>query len=127
MCRYSLPTDLAINHVQMIVRLLASRLFNKTPKSINCGRTAAIRGCLCRLRQLARPTALYTSLSRIVVEPVEPRSSLLDLVVVPRVVKKSQESDEDEVSSVIFPKRSTNCLDQKITTDLAASSQLLKR
>jgi hypothetical protein len=58
---------------------------------------------------------------------VEPRSSLLDLVVVPRVVKKSQESGKDGVSSAIFPKRSTNCLDRKITTDLAASSQLLKR
>jgi hypothetical protein len=39
--------------------------------------------------------------------------------VVPRVSKKSQESGEDEASSAIFSKRSTNCLDRKITTDLA--------
>jgi hypothetical protein len=50
-----------------------------------------------------------------------------NLIVVPRVSKKSQESGEDEASSAIFPKRSTNCLDQKITTDLADSSQLLKQ
>jgi hypothetical protein len=79
-CRYSLPADLAIDHVEVIVRLLVSRLFDKTPKFIDCRRTVAIRGCLCHLRQLARPTALYTSPSRIVVELVEPRSSLLDLV-----------------------------------------------
>jgi hypothetical protein len=79
-CRYSLPADLAIDHVQVIVWLLASRLFDKTPKSIDCQRTAAIRGCLCHLRQLAKPTALYTLPSRIVVELVEPRSSLLNLV-----------------------------------------------
>ncbi|NP_001170544.1 uncharacterized protein LOC100384561 [Zea mays] len=43
------------------------------------------------------------------------------------IPKKSQESGEDEASSAIFPKRSTNCLDRKIATDLADSSQLLKR
>jgi hypothetical protein len=79
-CRYSLPARLVVDHVQVIVRLLASRLFNKTPKSIDCRRTAAIHGCLHHLRQLARPIAPYMSLSRIVVEPGEPRSSLLDLV-----------------------------------------------
>jgi hypothetical protein len=40
-------------------------------------------------------------------------------VVVSRVSKKSQESGEDEASSAIFSKRSTNWLDRKITTDLA--------
>jgi hypothetical protein len=40
-------------------------------------------------------------------------------VVVSRVSKKSQESGEDEASSAIFSKRSTNYLDRKITTDLA--------
>jgi hypothetical protein len=79
-CRYSLPAGLAVDHVQVIVRLLASHLFNKTPKSIDCRRTPAIRGCLRHLRQLARPTSPYMSLSRIVVEPGEPRSSLLDLI-----------------------------------------------
>jgi hypothetical protein len=43
------------------------------------------------------------------------------------IPKKSQESGEDEASSAIFSKRSTNCLDRKIATDLADSSQLLKR
>jgi hypothetical protein len=43
------------------------------------------------------------------------------------VPKKSQESGEDEASSAIFPKRSTNCLNRKIATDLADSCQLLKR
>jgi hypothetical protein len=43
------------------------------------------------------------------------------------IPKKTQESGEDEVSSAIFPKRSTNCLDRKIATDLADSCQLLKR
>jgi hypothetical protein len=79
--------------------------------------------------------------SRIVVEPVEPRSSLLDLVesrtlgkkisevhvhrlssarsrlqskvvVVPCVIKKTQESGEDEASSVIFNKCSTKSSNQ---------------
>jgi hypothetical protein len=43
------------------------------------------------------------------------------------IPKKTQESGEDEVSSAIFPKRSTNCLDRKIATDLADSCQLWKR
>jgi hypothetical protein len=43
-------------------------------------RVLQVRSCLCHLHQLARPAALYTSPSRIVVKPVEPRSSLLDLV-----------------------------------------------
>jgi hypothetical protein len=41
--------------------------------------------------------------------------------------QESQESGEDEASSAIFPKRSTNCLYQKIATDLMDSWQLLKR
>jgi hypothetical protein len=32
--------------------------------------------------------------------------------------KKTQESGEDEASSAIFPKRSTNCLNRKSATDL---------
>jgi hypothetical protein len=43
------------------------------------------------------------------------------------IPKKTQESDEDKASSTILPKCSMNCLDRKIATDLAASSQLLKR
>jgi hypothetical protein len=71
-----------------------------------------------------------------VVKPVIPcstttspaRSRLQSKVIVdPRVIKKSQESGEDKASSAIFPKRSTNWLDRKIATDLADSSQLLKR
>jgi hypothetical protein len=65
------------------------------------------------VRRCVAGAALYTSLSCV--------------VVVPRVSKKSQESGEDEVNSAIFPKRSTNCLDRKIATDLADSCQLLKR
>ena len=41
--------------------------------------------------------------------------------------QESQESGEDEASSAIFLKRSTNCLDRKIATDHAESSRLLKR
>jgi hypothetical protein len=61
--------------------------------------------------------------------PTSPARSRLQLkaVVVPRVSKKSQESSEDEASSTILPKCSTNCLDRKIATDLADSCQLLKR
>jgi hypothetical protein len=110
--RYSLPAGLAVDHVQVIVRLLASRLFNKTPKSIDCRRTAAIHGCQCHLRQLARPTTPYTSPFCVVVDPC--------------IIKKSQESGEDKASSAIT-KRSTNCLDRKIATDLADSCQLWKR
>jgi hypothetical protein len=102
---------------------------------------AAVRGCPRHLHQLARPAALNMSPSRIVVEPVEPRSSLLDLVesrtlgkkisevhvhrlssarsrlqskvvVVPCVIKKTQESGEDEASSVIFNKCSTKSSNQ---------------
>jgi hypothetical protein len=73
-------TDLTVDHVQMIARLLASLLFDKTPKSMDCRRTAAIRGYLRHLRQLAGPAALYTLPSCIVVEPVEPRSSPPNLV-----------------------------------------------
>jgi hypothetical protein len=60
-------------------------------------------------------------------DPTSPARSKHDLVVVSCVVKKSQASDEDVANSAIFPKRSTNCLDRKIATDLADSSQLLKR
>ncbi|XP_035817807.1 uncharacterized protein [Zea mays] len=61
--------------------------------------------------------------------PTSPARSRLQLkvVVVPRVSKKSQESGEDEASSAIFPKRSTNCMNRKIATDLADSCQLWKR
>jgi hypothetical protein len=48
-------------------------------------------------------------------------------VVVPHVSKKSKKLGEDEACSAIFPKRSTNCLDRKIATDLADSSQPWKR
>jgi hypothetical protein len=65
----------------VVARLLASSLFDKTPKSIDCRRIAVICDCLCHLHQLARPTALYTSPSRVVVELAEPRSFLLNLVV----------------------------------------------
>jgi hypothetical protein len=40
-------------------------------------------------------------------DPTSPAHSKLDLVVVPCVIKKSQESGEDEVSSVISTKCST--------------------
>jgi hypothetical protein len=49
------------------------------------------------------------------------------VIVVPCVIKKSQESGEDEASSAIFPKRSTNCLDRNIITDPADSRQILER
>jgi hypothetical protein len=58
--------------------------------------------------------------------PTSPARSKHDLVIVSCVIKKSQKSDEDEASSAIFPKRSTNCLDRKIATDLANSCQLWK-
>jgi hypothetical protein len=40
--------------------------------------------------------------------------------------RNPKKSGEDEASSAIFPKRSTNCLDRKIATDLADSCQLWK-
>ncbi|XP_035817866.1 uncharacterized protein [Zea mays] len=62
-------------------------------------------------------------------QPHSPARSRLQskVVVNPCVIKQSQESGEDEVLIAIFPKRSTNCLDRKIATDLTDSCQLWKR
>jgi hypothetical protein len=85
------------------------------------------------IRALAlRPSGFVRArVYRRVVEPVilcststSPARSKHDFVIVSCVIKKSQKSSEDEASSAIFPKRSTNCLNRKIVTDLADSCQL---
>jgi hypothetical protein len=67
-------------HLWSLTSCLASRLFDETLKLIDCRRTAVVCGYLRHLRLHTRPAALYTSPSRIVVKPVEPRSSLHNLV-----------------------------------------------
>jgi hypothetical protein len=65
----------------------------------------------------------------LLLNPTSPARSRLQskVVVNPCVIKQSQESGEDEVSSAIFPKRSTNCMGREIATNLVDSCQLLKR
>jgi hypothetical protein len=71
----------------------------------------------------------YASLIKYSVEDFNRRSSLFRASSrnIPCVIKESQGSDEDEASSVIFPKRSINCLNRKIATGLVDSCWLCKR
>jgi hypothetical protein len=108
------------------IRLSSLRVLSSSSFSLSCTRILFST----RQRALSARSALSPNQ---VVGPIIPCSTTTsptyskhDLVVVPRVSKKSQESGEDEASSAIFPKRSTNCLDRKIATDLTDSCQLLK-
>jgi hypothetical protein len=71
------------SNLRSLTSCLASRLFDKTPKPIDCRHTAAIRGCLRHLGQLAIHAALYTS--SLTAIPVVPRFRCVRLNVGPRI------------------------------------------
>jgi hypothetical protein len=99
--------------------------------ALNHAQSSILDSSACYSSAGSSPSTLGTSSSFSLVhispDPVSSRICVIDLVVVSCILKKYKASGEDEASRVIFPKRSTNCLNQKITTDLADSSQLLKR
>jgi hypothetical protein len=98
--------------------VVASRVVEPVVFHILYSRGFLLAGAPSRLAQLCRLTSSRREYSSIYVT--------LLIVVDPCVIKKFQESGEDEASSTIFPKRSTNCLDRKIATDLVDSCQLWK-
>jgi hypothetical protein len=88
-------------------------------------RAAPIRVCCIAIVMLSLVIASRAPCCRVPVSVCHAAPSLLGRRAC--IPKKSQESGEDEASSAIFPKRSTNCLNRKIATDLMDSCQLWKR
>jgi hypothetical protein len=108
-CRLLYPSTracpwLALALVRLLVVTAAHSLF---VHQASCVLVFAVE--LLNPSSLARDFIVARALTGFVSSPARSR---LDLVVVPCVIKKSQESGEDEASSVIFPKCSTQGLNQ---------------
>jgi hypothetical protein len=80
---------------------------------------------LLNLSSLARDFIVARALTGFVSSPARSR---IDLVVVPCVIKKSQESGEDEASSVIFTKCSTTAqTSRRSSSSSTPSSKKIRR